>query len=56
MTNPVVLLQHDVGKPIGIVTEASIRPEGLYIKAKITQDVDGIFSALKNKVLRAFSI
>ena len=56
MTNPIVLLQHDVEKPIGVVTEARIDESGLYIKARITQDVNGVISAIKNGVLRAFSI
>ena len=56
MTNPVVLLQHDTDKPIGLVTQATIDSKGLYIKARITEDTDGVFSKLKNKVLRAFSI
>ena len=56
MTNPVVLLQHDADKPIGLVTQATIDSKGLYVKAKITEDTDGVFSKLKNKVLRAFSI
>lgn len=56
MTNPVVLLQHDTDKPIGLVTQATIDSKGLYVKAKITEDTDGVFSKLKNKVLRAFSI
>jgi len=56
MTNPIVLLQHDMDKPIGTVTEASIDEKGLFIKAKITEDTDGVFSKLKNGVLRTFSI
>nr|DAK48176.1 MAG TPA: prohead serine protease [Caudoviricetes sp.] len=40
MTNPIVLLQHNMEKPIGVVTEATIDDQGLYIKARITQDVD----------------
>lgn len=56
MTNPIVLLQHNADKPIGIVTDATIDSKGLYIKAKITEDTDWVFSKLKNKVLRAFSI
>nr|DAP28906.1 MAG TPA: prohead serine protease [Caudoviricetes sp.] len=40
MTNPIVLLQHNMNKPIGVVTEATIDENGLYIKARITQDVD----------------
>ena len=56
MTNPIVLLQHDMDKPIWNVTEASIDDKGLFIKAKITEDTDGVFSKLKNWVLRTFSI
>ena len=56
MTNPIVLLQHDMDKPIGNVIEASIDDKGLFIKAKITEDTDWVFSKLKNGVLRTFSI
>ena len=56
MTNPIVLLQHDMDKPIGNVIEASIDDKGLFIKARITEDTDGVFSKLKNGVLRTFSI
>lgn len=56
MTNPIVLLQHDMDKPIGNVIEASIDDKWLFIRAKITEDTDGVFSKLKNGVLRTFSI
>ena len=54
MKNPIVLLQHK--HPIWVATEAQIKPKGLYVKVKITEDVNGVFSALKNWVLKAFSI
>ena len=56
MTNPIVLLQHDMDKPIWTVIEASIDEKWLFIKARITEDTDGVFSKLKNWVLRTFSI
>ena len=56
MTNPIVLLQHDMDKPIGNVVEASIDDKWLFIRAKITEDTDWVFSKLKNGVLRTFSI
>lgn len=56
MTNPIVLLQHDMDKPIGNVVEASIDDKWLFIKARITEDTDWVFSKLKNWVLRTFSI
>jgi HK97 family phage prohead protease len=54
--NPVVLLQHKHDKPIGQVVEYSIDQGGLFVRAEITEDVDGSFSAIKNRVLRGFSV
>ena len=56
MTNPIVLLQHKAEKPIGIVEEANIDDNWLYIKAKISQNTDWVVDLIKNWVLRAFSI
>ena len=56
MLNPIVLLQHDMDKPIWVVEEAKIDDNGLYIKAKITENEDWVFSKLVNGVLRSFSI
>lgn len=56
MKNPIVLLQHKSDKPVGQVTSAEIKTKGLYVKALITEDIDGIFSALKNGVIKTFSI
>lgn len=56
MTNPIVLLQHKTDKPIGIVEEADIDDNWLWIKAKISQNTDWVIDLIKNWVLRAFSI
>lgn len=56
MTNPIVLLQHKADKPIWIVEEANIDDNGLFIKANISQNTDGVIDLIKNGVLRAFSI
>ena len=56
MTNPIVLLQHKAEKPIGIVEEANIDDNWLFIKAKISQNTDWVVDLIKNWVLRAFSI
>jgi len=56
MTNPIVLLQHKMDKPIGIVEEANIDDNWLFIKAKISQNTDWVMDLIKNGVLRAFSI
>lgn len=56
MMNPIVLLQHKAEKPIGVVEEANIDDNWLYIKAKITENTDWVMNQIKNGVLRAFSI
>ena len=56
MSNPIVLLQHKMDKPIGVVEEANIDDNWLYIKAKISQNTDWVVDLIKNWVLRAFSI
>ena len=56
MTNPIVLLQHKSEKPIGIVTEAEIDENWLFIKAKISENTDWVIDKIKHGVLRAFSI
>lgn len=56
MMNPIVLLQHKADKPIGVVEEANIDDNWLYIKAKITENTDWVMNQIKNGVLRAFSI
>lgn len=56
MTNPIVLLQHKHDKPIGVVTDAKVDNNGLYIKANITENTDNVMSAIRNGVLRTFSI
>ena len=55
-TNPIILLQHKNDKPIWVATSAEINKKWLYIKAKITEDVDWVFSALRNGVIKTFSI
>lgn len=54
--NPIILLQHNPDKPIWKVNEFSIDNNGLYIKALITEDTDGVFSKIQNNILKWFSI
>lgn len=56
MLNPIVLLQHKTDKPIGLVEETNIDDNGLFIKAKITENTDWVIDQIKNWVLRSFSI
>ena len=57
MTNPIILLQHDHDRPVGVVTSTQIvKNKWLYFRGLITEDDNGLFSKLKNGVLRALSI
>ena len=56
MLNPIVLLQHKTDKPIWLVEETNIDDNGLFIKAKITENTDWVIDQIKNWVLRSFSI
>jgi len=54
--NPIILLQHKMDKPIWKATELSVDEKGLKIEAEITEDIDWVKSAIKNGVLKGFSI
>lgn len=54
--NPVILLQHKMDKPIWKAVDLAIDDKGLKIEAEITEDIDGAMSAIKNGVLKGFSI
>ena len=57
--NPIVLLQHDHGKPIGVVVEHEITENGLFIKAEISDAAEDLYKVktlINDGVLKAFSI
>ena len=56
MKNPVILLWHDMDKPIGTMISHNIDLTGLRIKAEISQDTDGIMKAIKDGVVKWFSM
>lgn len=56
IANPVILLWHDSDKAIGTMVEHRVDNTGLFIKAKLTLDIDNIYQAIKNGVTRGFSI
>ena len=59
LKNPVLLFSHDPSRPIGKVTDISVKPEeGFWIEAVLSAagDVKDIVTKIKEGVLRAFSI
>lgn len=56
MKNPVILLWHDMDKPIGQMVSHNIDLTGLRIKAEISQDTDWIMKAIKDGVVKGFSM
>lgn len=57
--NPIVLYQHDRKQPIGKVEEIVKRPDGIWVRAFISNTADkltGVVSYIKQGILKAFSI
>lgn len=54
MKNPVILLQHDLDKPIGKVIRAEARDDGLFVRAEVFHEET--IESIENGVLKAFSI
>lgn len=54
--NSTVLYNHDPEQPIGKIEEVKATPEGLWIKALISQTVPDIWQKVKEGVLNKFSI
>lgn len=53
---PVILLWHNSNKPIGSMIDHRADNLGLYIQAKLTQDIDNIFQSIRDGVTKGFSI
>lgn len=56
LKNPVILLGHDMDKPIGKMVSYNVENGGLRIKAEVSQDTDGIIKQIKDWVVKGFSI
>lgn len=56
LTNPIILLGHNDSKPIGNMAEYSLDNSGLWIRALLTKDTDGVFSDIKEGRTKGFSI
>jgi len=54
--NPIILFNHQYGKPIGKAIEVQTTSQGLYIKAKISKASGEIGELIKDGVLGAFSV
>lgn len=56
MKKPLILLQHNWDKIIGNVVEYRIEKKGLFVKARIMNDLDGTYNLIKEGLLNTFSI
>lgn len=56
LKNPIILAHHDPDDPIGRMEDYKIKPEGLWVKARVSAAADKTFSLIKDGVLTAFSI
>lgn len=57
MKNPVLFFGHEWWSlPIGKVLSAKIKDDGLWVKAKISESADEVWSLLKEEMLKTFSI
>lgn len=56
MKNPVLLLMHDWGNPVGKVIEASISEMGLHVKAFVSGSAKTVVQLIKEGILSAFSV
>jgi len=58
--NPILLYNHDRNLPVGKVIESKITPEGLWVKARISNSADKVVSyvrdLVKEGILKTFSI
>ena len=59
MDNPVLLLNHDMKKPIGKILSAKVDGTGLWVKAQLAknvEDADSAWNLIKQGILKAFSV
>ncbi len=56
MKNPVLLLQHDSDKPVGVVTDYAIRKSALEISAEVRHDTDAVMQKIRAGTIKAFSV
>lgn len=56
MKNPVMLLQHNMNKPIGRFTSLNMTADGLEVEGEVLHNDDGVIDKIKSGVLQAFSI
>lgn len=56
MKNPVMLLQHNMNKPIGRFTSLNMTADGLEVEGEVLHNDDGVIDKIKSGVLQAFSV
>lgn len=56
MSNPVMLLQHNMNKPIWKFTSLKMTDDGLEVEGEVLHNEDGMIDKIKSGVLQAFSI
>lgn len=57
--NPVLLFQHEPGKPVGRVTELKVDKKGLFVTAEVSDAAErtlSIQTLIRDKVLKSFSV
>lgn len=56
LKNPIVLFNHDYGKPIGKATEVSVDASGLTITALISKAAGNVYDLIKDGIIKSFSV
>lgn len=56
LKNPIVLAFHNHSKPIGVMEEYKVDSKGLWIRAKISKIEEDVFNAIKEGILKTFSV
>lgn len=54
--NPIILFNHNYGRPVGKATEIEVTPKGLRIVANIYKSASDVYGLVKSGVLQAFSV
>ena len=57
--NPILLYQHDHGKPIGKVSKVAVDKKGIFVEAVVSDAAEknhGVKTLIKDGVLKSFSV
>ena len=56
LKNPIILFNHDYGRPIGKATKVEITENGLKIRANISKAAGDVYEYIKEGILKTFSV